>query len=80
MGVLPLQFKGAKMQLRIILQVRKLFQLQDCQIIDPLKRYVKATREDGSEVKFDVVARVDSDIEVAYYQRGGILQYVLRQF
>ena len=28
---------------------------------------------------FTAIARVDTPFEVAYYQHGGILQYVLRQ-
>jgi aconitate hydratase len=35
--------------------------------------------EDGSAKQFTVVARVDTPEEVAYYQNGGILTYVLRQ-
>ena len=41
---------------------------------------VTAKREDGSEIKFNVIARLDSTIEIEYYRHGGILQYVLRQF
>ena len=29
--------------------------------------------------KFTAIARVDTPFEVAYYQHGGILHYVLRQ-
>jgi len=32
--------------------------------------------EDGRE--FEVVARLDTEIEVHYYKNGGILNYVLR--
>ena len=41
---------------------------------------VNAKKEDGTEVNFEVVARLDSPIEIEYYQNEGILQYVLRQF
>jgi aconitate hydratase len=41
---------------------------------------VKAVKDNGEEVNFNVVARLDSEIEIAYYQHGGILQYVLRDF
>jgi aconitate hydratase len=40
---------------------------------------VRATGENGSARCFDVVARVDTPEEVAYYRHGGILPYVLRQ-
>jgi aconitate hydratase len=41
---------------------------------------VVARKEDGSEIKFNAIARIDSSIEIEYYRNGGILQYVLRQF
>jgi aconitate hydratase len=41
---------------------------------------VIAKKEDGSEIKFQAIARMDSKIEIEYYRNGGILQYVLRQF
>jgi aconitate hydratase len=28
---------------------------------------------------FNVTARLDTDVEIAYYENGGILQYVLRK-
>ncbi len=40
---------------------------------------VRARDTDGKEKSFTAVARVDTPFEVAYYQHGGILQYVLRQ-
>ncbi|MFA9498254.1 MAG: hypothetical protein ACERKP_06825, partial [Deltaproteobacteria bacterium] len=40
---------------------------------------VKAVKEDGSEINFEVIARLDTDIDVDYYDNGGILQYVLRK-
>jgi aconitate hydratase len=47
---------------------------------EPRKK-IKVTARDGSgNVKnFTALARVDTPFEVAYYQHGGILQYVLRQ-
>jgi aconitate hydratase len=40
---------------------------------------VLAISPDGKEKRFSVIVRVDTPEEVAYYQHGGILQYVLRQ-
>jgi len=40
---------------------------------------VTARRDDGSEVRFEVLCRLDTPIEVEYYRHGGILQKVLRQ-
>ncbi|MBO9659690.1 MAG: aconitate hydratase AcnA, partial [Chitinophagaceae bacterium] len=41
---------------------------------------VVAKGEGGNEISFQVMSRLDSAIEIAYYQNGGILQYVLREF
>ena len=35
--------------------------------------------QDGDEVRFDVLTRVDTSIEAEYYRHGGLLPYVLRQ-
>ena len=47
---------------------------------EPRKKVkVKARAAGGGEKKFTAIARIDTPFEVAYYQHGGILQYVLRQ-
>ena len=38
-----------------------------------------ARREDGSEILFEAVARLDTPVEVEYYRNGGILQTILRR-
>ena len=40
---------------------------------------VKVTREDGSTFDFKVNSRLDTPIDVAYFEHGGILPYVLRK-
>ncbi len=82
MGVLPLQFKDGDSAISLGLSGSETFTIQDITDgLSPMKSLqVKATKEGGEVVIFDVVARLDSDIEIAYYQHGGILQYVLRQF
>ena len=35
---------------------------------------VRAHGDDGKEISFDAVARVDTPVEATYYQHGGILQ------
>ena len=41
---------------------------------------VTAEKASGESFSFNARARLDSEIEVAYYQNGGILQYILRDF
>jgi aconitate hydratase len=39
---------------------------------------VDVERDDGSRFSFQVRSRLDTPIDVRYYQNGGILQTVLR--
>lgn len=82
MGVLPMQYKEGESAETYGLSGKETFTITGlADHLTPLKLvHITAKKEDGTEIKFDVVARVDSAIEIAYYQNGGILQYVLRQF
>jgi aconitate hydratase len=82
MGVLPLQYKEGDTAAGLGLDGREIFSIAGIsEDIKPLSSVqVTAVREDGKEIKFNAVARLDSKIEIEYYRHGGILQYVLRQF
>jgi aconitate hydratase len=82
MGVLPLQYKDGETAKSIGLTGKEIFTITGiAEDIRPLKEVqVIAKKEDGTEIKFDAIARMDSNIEIEYYRHGGILQYVLRQF
>ncbi|ROZ71209.1 aconitate hydratase [Ramlibacter sp. WS9] len=80
MGVLPLQFKGSDTWQSLRLQGDELIDV----IPDPLLRprsdaQLLVTRADGSREELTVTLRIDTPIEVDYYQHGGILPFVLRQ-
>lgn len=82
MGVLPLQYKESENAASFGLTGNETFSITGiANDIRPSKELeVVAKRGDGSEIKFNVIARLDSTIEIEYYRHGGILQYVLRQF
>lgn len=82
MGVLPLQFKEGESAGKYELTGKETFTIRGIAgDMKPLKEVeVTAKKEDGQEVTFPAIARMDSDIEIEYYRHGGILQYVLRQF
>jgi aconitate hydratase len=82
MGVVPLQYKEGDTAKRLGLTGNEIFTIKGiAKDIKPLKEVqVIAKREDGTEIKFNAIARLDSQIEIEYYRHGGILQYVLRQF
>ncbi|MBP0725915.1 aconitate hydratase AcnA [Bacillus sp. RG28] len=79
MGVLPLQFKEGESAETFGLTGKETFAVTVDENVKPRDLVkVTATKEDGTEVSFDVVARFDSEVEVDYYRHGGILQMVLR--
>ena len=82
MGVLPLQYLNGDNQQKLGLTGREKFSITGiAEGLTPLKKVqVKAIAEDGREIKFDAIARMDSKIEIEYFRHGGILQYVLREF
>jgi len=82
MGVLPLQYKPGDSAISLGLTGFETYTITGiADDFSPLKPVdVKAVRNDGSVCSFQVIARLDSNVEIAYYQNGGILQYILRQF
>jgi aconitate hydratase len=81
MGVLPLEFLPGETPKSLGLTGLEIFDFEGlARGFEPRKK-IKVTARDGSgNVKnFTALARVDTPFEVAYYQHGGILQYVLRQ-
>jgi aconitate hydratase len=81
MGVLPLEFLHGENLDSLGLTGLEIFGVEGlAQNFEPRKKMkVRARKADGKEITFTAVARVDTPFEVAYYQHGGILQYVLRQ-
>ncbi len=80
MGVLPLQFKEGESVRSLGLSGREVFDIEgiDDGIQPRQELSVRARREDGTEVRFSAVARLDTPVEVDYYRNGGILHTVLR--
>jgi aconitate hydratase len=82
MGVLPLQFKSGESWQSLELTGRERYDILG--LSDGLKPQqdvtVRATSDDGSVKTFQALARIDTPVEVEYYQNGGILQTVLRNF
>lgn len=80
MGILPLQFLDGQSVHSLGLTGREVYSLEGVRQLSPRGRVrVRARREDGGEVCFDVLARVDTPTELEYYRHGGILQMVLRR-
>ena len=80
MGVLPLVYKTGENADSLGLDGTEIYSISGIEDITPRKVLpVKAVKADGSEIAFEVIARLDTDVDIEYYEHGGILQYVLRK-
>jgi aconitate hydratase len=82
MGVLPLQFLPGENAGSLGLSGRESYTIAG--LADgprPRGRLTVVARDDasGTERRFDVISRLDGQIEVDYYRNGGILPAVLRR-
>ena len=79
MGVLPLQFKEGESATSLGLTGEETFDIYGIREIEPLSELdVTARGINEEELKFKVIARLDTQIDIEYYQNGGILHTVLR--
>ncbi|MFO1324041.1 MAG: aconitate hydratase [Burkholderiales bacterium] len=80
MGVLPLQFKGSDSVASLGITGDETFDIVVPKDIRPQQDLtLVVTRKDGSKVNVPVLCRIDTPIEVDYYNGGGILPFVLRE-
>jgi aconitate hydratase len=79
MGVLPLQFKPGDSVAGLELTGHEVFDIPGAGAIESPggELTVRARREDGTQVVFQVISRIDTPVEVTYYRNGGILHTVL---
>jgi aconitate hydratase len=81
MGVLPLQFKEGTTAKTLGLDGTETFDILG--LSPDLKPQedvtLRITRADGAVEDVPVRCRIDTPIEIDYYQHGGILPFVLRQ-
>ncbi len=81
MGVLPLQFKEGTTAQTLKLDGSETYDIVglDANLKPQQDLTLKITRKDGTVENIVVACRIDTPIEIDYYQHGGILPYVLRQ-
>ena len=81
MGVLPLQFKDGTTAQTLKLDGTETYDVVglDGSIKPQQDLTLKITRKNGAIENVLVRCRIDTPIEIDYYQHGGILPYVLRQ-
>ncbi len=80
MGVLPLVFKAGENMESLGLTGFENYYINSTENMQPRKvLQIKAVKENGKTINFEAVSRLDTDIDVDYFENGGILQYVLRK-
>ncbi len=80
MGVLPLQFKGTDSWQSLGIRGDEVFDLEMPAELKPQQEITLTIRRaDGSTSAVVLTSRIDTPIEVDYYQHGGILPFVLRE-
>lgn len=81
MGVLPLQFKEGVNAQSLKLDGSEKFDVLglDGNLKPQQEVALRITRANGQVENIPVTCRIDTSIEIDYYQHGGILPYVLRQ-
>jgi aconitate hydratase len=83
MGVLPLQFAAGTNAESLGITGYETFDITGISENLYANKKLKVTahrQKDGSTLNFEVIARLDSNIEVEYYLNGGILKMILRNF
>ena len=80
MGVLPLEFKAGDSWKKLGLDGTEIFDVQGIEkdLAPGREITVRAEKSDGTAIEFDVIVRLDGQVELTYYKHGGILPYVLR--
>jgi aconitate hydratase len=81
MGVLPLQFRPGESADTLGLNGFETYDIVGIEGgLEPRGTLaVRATKDSGEATEFTVDVRLDSDVEIEYYQNGGILHTVLRK-
>ena len=80
MGILPLQFEEGTNATTLGLDGSETFDVTGIEgTLRPRQKATLVVRKNGSTAEVPVTVRIDTPIEVDYYEHGGILPYVLRQ-
>jgi aconitate hydratase len=80
MGVLPLCFGDGESSSSLDLTGHEVFDIRIPDNLSPgCSVSVRATKEDGTTIDFNAVCRLDTPVEVGYWNQGGILHTVLRR-
>jgi aconitate hydratase len=80
MGVLPLQFKQGEDAFSLKIDFSKPVTIEIPNTFKPRDQLKMVYyMQDNSKKETEVIARIDSDIELDYYKDRGVLNYVIRR-
>ncbi len=79
MGVLPLVFQDGESFETLGLKGDETFDLTGLTEIQPSGLLNVKAQKNGNSIDFQVVVKLNTDIEIDYIKNGGVLHYVLRQ-
>jgi aconitate hydratase A / 2-methylisocitrate dehydratase len=80
MGALPLVFADGENASTLGLDGSETFSISGIGNMTPRKKLaVKAVKADGSQINFTVTSRLDTEVDVEYFENGGILPCVIRK-
>ena len=79
MGILPLEFLGGQTRASLGLTGEEIYTVEGVSAVKPGKPLAVRAASAAGEKVFQVLARIDTPVELTYYQHGGILPYMLRE-
>ena len=80
MGVLPLMFQADENAATLGLDGSEVFTINGIGDMTPRKHLsVTAEKADGGKIDFTVISRLDTEVDVEYFENGGILPCVIRK-
>ncbi len=80
MGVLPLEFEKGQNRDSLGLSGEEVYSIEGiAKDFTPRKKLILWVKGKSGEKSFTALSRIDTPVELAYYEHGGILPYVLRQ-
>ncbi|MFX1323735.1 MAG: aconitase family protein, partial [Promethearchaeota archaeon] len=80
MGVLPLEFKKGKNVKKLGLNGNEIYSITGITEMKPFSEVnITAIKDNGEKIEFKAIVRLDSAVDIEYFQNGGILHTVLRK-
>ena len=81
MGVLPFEFEDGVDAQSLGLNGEQTFSIEGLEngVSPSQKAVLVAENPDGSQIRANLILRIDTPIEVEYYKASGILPYVLKK-